>query len=425
MVSQSQKKIIQVSEPELKIPEITKISIIGDPGCDGLGAATMSIFARALMAADGDFTVIVGDVVRRGIKNLYGNVTDFINTVAQNNVFMVCGNHDTAFYNEYFGLRNYVLFNDSLLFVFLDDSRRMFEEGTLRFLENMLIKYSNRKIVLFFHIPPPNSVGTNTISEEEWQKVEFVLKPYRSQVKYIVCGHVHSFYEDDLDGIKLIVSGGGGARIEYVSEKVNPLKAHHHIVQLVLNSEGQLKHHHISLEKVPYMSEIQDSGLQESLEKGLAGEALAHLQYRFFAEDAMEKGFKGLAKMFRAFADAEYYHARNHFYVLSKMDSMLENAIHSINNEDYEINTQYAGDLSYARENGYGLAAYSFHDAREAEKVHQQLLAKAIMALTENKDISEKNYYTCTSCGFTLTGETKVENCPICGAPADKINEVN
>ena len=32
-------------------------------------------------------------------------------------------------------------------------------------------------------------------------------------------------------------------------------------------------------------------------------------------------------------------------------------------------------------------------------------------------------YYTCTSCGFTLSGSEKPKICSICGAPADKIEE--
>lgn len=49
--------------------------------------------------------------------------------------YTLCGNHDTDYYMAYFGLENYLLVNDDLLIVILDNSKRIFETHTLKFLE--------------------------------------------------------------------------------------------------------------------------------------------------------------------------------------------------------------------------------------------------------------------------------------------------
>lgn len=50
-------------------------------------------------------------------------------------------------------------------------------------------------------------------------------------MKYFACGHVHSRFEDVVDGIPLICSGGGGAMIEDVSEEIRASDVDYHIVR--------------------------------------------------------------------------------------------------------------------------------------------------------------------------------------------------
>lgn len=418
--------IVSIKDPVNFIEEFSAITVIGDPGCDGLGAGTMSIFARALTsAASSNFTVIAGDIVHRGIKPLYANVSDFVNAVAVNPVYMLCGNHDTAHYDEYFGRKEYVLCNEKTLLIFLDDSKRHFSPESIDFLKEMLQNYIRENIVLFFHIPPPNTIGTNTVSREEWNKVLEVIEPYRQQIQYIICGHVHSYYEDYIDGgYRLIVSGGGGARIEYVSDKVDPAKAHHHVVKLFFNQDGKLAHQHIALQSVGYTKELEDETLKSFLENALHNEAVAHVKYALFAEEAEEKGLPGIAKMFRAFSDSEFYHARNHFYVLNRMNSVLHNLHDAEQSEDYEIHVMYDEYLNYAKTKQHGLSRYSFYDSLEAEKIHDKLIRQALHSYETNRDIELTDYHTCTSCGYTFSGSSEIVHCPICGAPADKIKRV-
>lgn len=414
----------KVTQEFNEIPEFQQITILGDPGCDGLGAATMSIFARALVSLPSDFTVIVGDIVHRGIPVLYKSMNDFVDRISPRPVYMLCGNHDQAHYGEFFGFRNYALYNKKSLLLFLDDSHRRFERDTLHFLDKALREYQRPDVVLFMHIPPPNNIGSNTLPRDEWDKILALLRQHSVLPRFVICGHVHSYYEDQIDGMQLRVTGGAGARLEFVSDQVDTSKAQHHVLKLHYGSQGELLLGHVHLQNIVYEHELQDPQLKGFLENAFAGESQAHIRYRIYAEDAAERGYAGLAHLFRALADAEFHHARNHFYALGGMRSVEEYVRTSLAAENYEIELMYQEYLQYAEEHNQGLAAYSFHDAREAEKMHAHLLEKAADFLHNGQDIADTAYYTCTSCGHTFSGEVHPLHCPICGAPADKIHLV-
>lgn len=414
------KGIIKIEDEINKIGEVSTISVIGDPGCDGLGAGTMSVFAKALTAVPSDFTVIVGDIVHRGIKPLYSSVTEFVNSIARNPVYMVCGNHDTAFYDDFFGRRNYLLYNDKLLYIILDNSKRDFTDESISFLKNSLENYARKNIVISFHYPAPNTICSNSINPNEWKKISSILSPYNDQIRFIITGHIHSYYEDIVESKKLIVTGGGGARIEYINDKIDPQKAQHHIIRLFFDQNDILQYEYVPLQMISYDDELEDETLKNQLERAYSNESMAHIKYKLFAADALEKGFPGIAKMFSAFAESEFIHARNHFYVLNKLSSVINNVTAAQHQETYEIEKMYKDFLQYSVDKKYGLARYTYYDSYKAECVHDQLLQYASDYLQKGKDIEIEDYYTCTSCGYTFKG-TKPDNCPVCGAPRDRI----
>jgi rubrerythrin len=415
-------KVVNTINP---IENFQSATIIGDPGCDGLGAATMSVFAKALTAVHSDFTMIVGDIVHRGIKPLYAAVSNFVNAIAPNPVYMLCGNHDTAFYDEYFGLRNYLLYNDKCLFIVLDNSTRNFSDDALSFLKSALKEYDRKNIVILFHYPAPNSICTNSINPEDWKHIDAIIGPYKERIRYFICGHIHSYYEDMIGETKLLVTGGGGARIEYVNEKIDPLKAHHHIVQLHFDKNDILQYRHIPLQTIEYTAEIVNGELKKRLEQALTNESVAHVKYKLFATDAQEKGYPGIAKMFRAFSDSEFFHAKNHLFILNSIGSIQNNLKHSHEQESHEINVLYKEFIDYCDKHHFGLARYAFFDSFEAEQVHERLVSKVISTFQDGLDIPETEYHTCTSCGYSFVGETKPKHCPVCGAPSDRIRSVD
>ena len=401
--------------------EISVINLIGDPGCDGLGAGIMSVFARALTAGKSDLDLIIGDMVPYGSRQIYGNVSDFINSAAANPVFTLKGNHDTTYFHEFFGSSNYAVSAENLLLVVLDNAGRRFTDEALRFCRETLAGTDADNIIIAFHYPPPNPAASNSINPPEWQLLRNIYLPVLDRIRYFISGHVHSLAETSIDGIPVLISGGGGARIEPLDSSLNEILTPHHIIKLSTAGKKEFRHEIICLDSIDYSKEISDPQLKKMLQEAFSNEVSAHFRYRLMAHNAEEQGLPGLAALFRALSDSEFYHAANHHSILNldkPVDLDLEG---SIENEAYEIETMYAEYARYAGEKGYSLAGYTFNDARNAEKVHLELLQKASEALDRGKDIPPADYYTCSSCGYTFETDSSPGRCPVCGAPGDKI----
>ena len=404
----------------IALEPISGFAVIGDPGCDGLGVEIMSVFNAACHEAAGDFILIVGDIVPDGTSRYYRNVVEMLDSAVDNPIYMLAGNHDTLDYETHFGKKDYFLYDSRLLLVVLDNSKRVFSQETLNLLKRAL-EYKRDNIILAFHIPPPNKVTRNSVSEEEWVKVRDIIAPVLGNVKYLICGHVHSYFEDDIGGIKLVASGGGGARIEDVTGVEAPS---HHLVEFSFDPAGNLRH---IFKPITYtMSSNTPTEVLDALKKAYTGECMAFVRYRLYAEEALRNNKPHLAKLFAAAADSEFYHARNFFYAMNGFKPLEEAISESIKNEYDEVNNIYLSGENISKHHSAGLAAYAFSDARAAERVHLRLFneAKELLKQPGNCDISKIQYFTCTSCGYTLTDGQNKSACPLCGAPPDKIYAV-
>lgn len=405
----------KVTSSFIEIEDFKKLTLIGDPGCDGLGAATMSVFAKALSNSKGDITLILGDIVPMGSPKFYNAVIKFINQISTNPIYTLCGNHDSDNYEEFCGEKNYALYSSKQLVVILDNSTRTFSDATVDFFNKAIGDYKRDEIIISFHIPPQNSYTGNSIPATEWQKLLPAINSVKDNVVAIVAGHVHSFFRDEIEGIPLIVSGGGGARIEFVNEKIPVEERVYHIVEYV---SDQKSFDFIPIGDFDYTIEVSDRELHEKLSKAYSNEIDAHFRYKLYSEQMKEIGEIALAKLFKALSESEYYHAKNHYSALGRVKSKDALIANSINCEAFEINEMYKKDIEYTEKYQMGLSNYSFTDSYEAEKVHLELLENA------QKEVFDDNYYICTSCGYTFSGETLPTRCPICGAPIDKIKEI-
>jgi rubrerythrin/predicted phosphodiesterase len=412
----------KITQIDNHIENIRSFSVIGDPGCDGLGVEIMSVFNKALRQAKGDFTMVVGDIVPNGTQLYYDAVKQMVTHAAGRPIYMLSGNHDTNNYEQNFGLKDYFIYDDRLLYIVLDDSKRTFSEETLDVLRTALKGYARDNIVLSFHIPPPNDVWGNSLSVEEWEKVKSIIAPYEDRLKYIICGHVHSYYEAVVDGTALIVTDGGGARIEEVEGVAMPS---YHLVEFYYDENSRLAYH---VEDISLSVETAkgDASVAQSVQEAFLSECAAHVRYRIYAEHAEIVGHPGLAKLFAAAADSEYYHARNMYFAMGAIKDMPTALCELAANEAHEVNVLYKDNAATASSVGDGLAQYAFLDALEAEKVHMALLNEAAEAITAHptSDISAAQYWTCTSCGYTFKGDEQPKICPVCGAPMDKIQGV-
>jgi rubrerythrin len=154
------------------------------------------------------------------------------------------------------------------------------------------------------------------------------------------------------------------------------------------------------------------SKTEENLKEAFAGESQANRKYLAFAKKAEGEGFKQVAKLFRAAAEAETVHAHNHLKELNGIKSTKENLVEAINGESYEFQKMYPEMIEKAKDEGNKSAMRSFHIANEVEKVHAGLYKKALDSLGKNQEV---DYYICKVCGNTVEGEPP-DVCPVCGA---------
>lgn len=155
---------------------------------------------------------------------------------------------------------------------------------------------------------------------------------------------------------------------------------------------------------------------KENLEAAFAGESQANRKYLFFAEKAAEDGHRRVARLFRAAADAETVHAKNHLKVMQGIGSTKDNLITAIGGENHEFTEMYPDFIKQAATDGNKQAGNSFNLANKVEQIHHGLYEAALSELEKGSNGELKPFYVCQYCGNTVEGEAP-DKCPICGAP--------
>ena len=150
----------------------------------------------------------------------------------------------------------------------------------------------------------------------------------------------------------------------------------------------------------------------DNLKNAFAGESQANRKYLAFAKKAEDEGFKQVAKLFRAAAEAETVHAHSHLRVMGGVRSTKENVQEAIGGETYEFTKMYPQMIEEARKEGNKQALQSFEFANKVEKIHADLYQKALNNLGKNEAV---DYYVCQVCGNTVE-KAAPDKCPICGA---------
>ncbi|MFH1002543.1 MAG: rubrerythrin family protein [Chloroflexota bacterium] len=161
----------------------------------------------------------------------------------------------------------------------------------------------------------------------------------------------------------------------------------------------------------------------DNLQSAFAGESQANRKYLFFAEQAAKEGYPQVARLFRAVAEAETVHARNHLGVLGGIGATKDNVAAAIKGEHYEFTQMYPGFIKQAKEEGDTGAGVVLDYANKVEKVHHQLYQKAEAAVTGGPKLAEEPYYVCQVCGYTVAGKAP-DRCPICGSPREKFKKI-
>ena len=150
----------------------------------------------------------------------------------------------------------------------------------------------------------------------------------------------------------------------------------------------------------------------DNLKEAFAGESQANRKYLAFAKKADEEGYKQVAKLFRAAAEAETVHAHNHLMVMDGIGSTAGNLKAAISGEEEEFEAMYPEFIEEAKSEGNEKAVWTFDVANQVEEIHAELYSKALEVLGNNAEV---DYYVCGHCGNTVENEAP-DVCPVCGA---------
>ena len=161
----------------------------------------------------------------------------------------------------------------------------------------------------------------------------------------------------------------------------------------------------------------------DNLKAAFAGESQANRKYLAFAKKADAEGFKQVAKLVRAAAEAETVHALAHFRVMGGAKSTVENLQAAIEGEGYEFQKMYPEFLKEAIAEGSKAAEISFKNANAVEEIHFGLYSKALSSIKGGKDLDVKQIWVCSVCGNTVEGNCP-DQCPVCKASKEKFSEI-
>lgn len=177
----------------------------------------------------------------------------------------------------------------------------------------------------------------------------------------------------------------------------------------------------------------------EALEEAIKGETGASRKYMAFMEQAEEEGFPNLARLFRAIAQAERIHIKNHSNVLGKaitieeeeivVGNSLKNVRAAFEGESWETREMYPAFRKIAKKTKgtlkpiADLARVSFEFARGAEKNHAKLFSWAAGILENGTDIPDVPIFLCRVCG-NVEVDSKPNPCPVCDHSATFFWEV-
>jgi rubrerythrin len=165
------------------------------------------------------------------------------------------------------------------------------------------------------------------------------------------------------------------------------------------------------LSQTAYKEKIM-SKTEKNLQEAFAGESQANRRYLAFAERAEDEFLHGIAKLFRAAAEAETIHAHKHLRVMKGVKSTKENLAEAIAGETHEFMNMYPQMIAEAKEEGQKQAEIGFSYANEVEKVHAGLYQKALEQMDK---FPVADYYLCKVCGYTVA-DAPPDKCPVCGA---------
>ena len=182
---------------------------------------------RSIRRQKAAFVVQLGDMVEKGEPRRYHRFFRDLRRVRSGRPYLtVIGNHDrsrpngkshSSVYRTLFGASNYFFDHAQTRFVVVDSSAKRLTPAQLRWLR-LVLKTPLRKIV-FTHMPPVqlglwgwqgklHELGGFLQGAREFSEAVSAAK-----VSRVYMGHVHAFGVQDHQGVRYVLTGGGGSAL--------------------------------------------------------------------------------------------------------------------------------------------------------------------------------------------------------------------
>ncbi|MDF1530731.1 MAG: metallophosphoesterase [ANME-2 cluster archaeon] len=196
---------------------------------------------RQVLKESGDwdplFIIILGDMVNDGTRKEYDELAGLIER-APAPIFTVPGNHDVkgngaGYYSQMFGVYYHSFDVDNTHFIMLDNAKGYVDKEQMEWLRQDLEQSNTTSNLVFMHMPPfdprPGSEHAMTDSANA-QDLISIFEQF--QVDTVFAAHIHSYFNVTRNGVRYILSGGGGAPL------VKDAPGHHYV--LVNISHGNI-----------------------------------------------------------------------------------------------------------------------------------------------------------------------------------------
>jgi rubrerythrin len=161
--------------------------------------------------------------------------------------------------------------------------------------------------------------------------------------------------------------------------------------------------------------------VEEMLKAAFAAESKAYVRNLAFSRKADHEQYPGIARLFRAVAEAERVHANEYIKYMEGLVGSTEENLQKAFESEIKANAEgYAPFIKQAIAEGREDVAWSFIRARDVEDRHARLYKAALSAMAVDRPVV---YHVCQVCGYVFD-ESPPDECPVCRTGRDHFNMI-